>query len=348
MAEATDDPGACTEREITEPVDECLPDGRLNPAAIGWSRRPLHRSNLRGWGRNKRWDYWCVTTDSHLFSMTYSSVDYLAVLTAWFLDFGTGRSVEKNVYVPFALGVSLPDRVGGGDMTFDRFGLRLAILEEAGGTRLQAGFTGHDDAKIDADILVLDAPRHESLSVVIPWSERRFQFTSKHNTRPAEGEVRVGSDTFAFDHDNQAYGCLDYGRGRWPYRTHWNWGSASGSSGGHVVGLQLGGKWTDGTGTTENALCIDGRLHKLSEDLSWEYSTRNFRLPWTITSPVSKRVALTFRPFYERTSAFNIAIAGTEVHQCFGHYSGEVITDQGDVIVIDRLLGWAEEARMKW
>ena len=38
------------EPEITEPVDLCLPDGRLNPAAVGWTRRPLHRANLRGLG----------------------------------------------------------------------------------------------------------------------------------------------------------------------------------------------------------------------------------------------------------------------------------------------------------
>ena len=31
------------EREITEPIDLCLPSGRLDPAAIGWTRTPLHR-----------------------------------------------------------------------------------------------------------------------------------------------------------------------------------------------------------------------------------------------------------------------------------------------------------------
>ncbi|GHG48054.1 hypothetical protein GCM10011331_09540 [Flavimobilis marinus] len=36
-----------TERELTEPVDLCRPDGTLNPAAVGWSRRPLHRTALR-------------------------------------------------------------------------------------------------------------------------------------------------------------------------------------------------------------------------------------------------------------------------------------------------------------
>ena len=61
---STVDPGACTEREITHPVTLCRADGTLNPQAVGWSRVPLHDCTLNGWGRNKRWDYWCVTADT--------------------------------------------------------------------------------------------------------------------------------------------------------------------------------------------------------------------------------------------------------------------------------------------
>jgi hypothetical protein len=49
------------EPELTKPVDLCTADGSLNPAARGWSRRPLHRANLDGrFGLNKRWDYWAI------------------------------------------------------------------------------------------------------------------------------------------------------------------------------------------------------------------------------------------------------------------------------------------------
>jgi hypothetical protein len=45
------------EREITEPCDSCDARGRVNPAAVGWSRRPLVRANLSGrWPRRKRWN----------------------------------------------------------------------------------------------------------------------------------------------------------------------------------------------------------------------------------------------------------------------------------------------------
>jgi hypothetical protein len=39
------------EREITEPLDLTLPSGRLNPAAVGWTGTPLHRTDGIGRGR---------------------------------------------------------------------------------------------------------------------------------------------------------------------------------------------------------------------------------------------------------------------------------------------------------
>ena len=47
------------ERELTEPALLCDERGCLNPAAIGWSRRPLLRANLKDhWPRKKRWNFW--------------------------------------------------------------------------------------------------------------------------------------------------------------------------------------------------------------------------------------------------------------------------------------------------
>ncbi len=336
------------EREITEPVALCRADGTLHPDAVGWSRHPLHDCRLQGWGRSKRWDYWCVTSDDCVLSITYSSIDYLGILSAWFLDRATGETAGVDTASPLGLGVHLPDTVGGGDMAFSGRGLTIGITEEAGGTRLRATAASKRSPQVEADVLVALPDGHETLSVVVPWSDREFQYTSKHNTRPATGSVRVGDTIYAFGPDNASYGCLDYGRGRWPYRVVWNWGSASGRTGGHVVGLQFGGKWTDGTGSTENGLCIDGRLHKISEELVWEYARSDWLAPWHITSPRSDRVRLRFEPEHEKPSKLDIGVLGTEVHQCFGRWSGTVVTDAGDTVDVDGLFGWAEEARMRW
>ncbi|WP_433353695.1 DUF2804 domain-containing protein [Microtetraspora malaysiensis] len=329
------------EPEITAPIDLCTADGRLNPAAVGWSRTPLHRCNLRGWGRTKRWEYWCVTTPTHLIAVTVSDIDYLALNSVYFLEYG-GREYGKTGMVPFARGVRLPESLLDGDVAV-RGAVSAEIRHEEGGTRLRAR-CATPDGPLEADLLVALPPGHETLSVVIPWSERHFQYTSKHTARRAEGTVRIGAETIDFT----GWGVLDHGRGRWPYDTLWNWGAASGETDGHVVGLQFGGKWTAGTGMTENALCVDSRLTKIGEELEWTYSTADYLAPWTLRTPGSDRVDLTFTPFHERADRTNAGLIATEGHQCFGHYSGVVRPEGGAPIRVDGLLGWAEQVHMRW
>ncbi len=101
------------ERELTSPVELCDASGRLNPEAVGWSHHPLHTCNLRGpWPRQKRWDYWCVTSDTHPFSVTLSNLDYAGLAFVYCLDFGTRRFIEKTVIRPFASGCALGPTVG--------------------------------------------------------------------------------------------------------------------------------------------------------------------------------------------------------------------------------------------
>ena len=89
------------ERELTAPVALTLPNGRLNPAAIGWARTPLvdtsgiaaaRRPFPHQWGRNKRWEYWNVITPTHILALTISSIDYAAVHEAWVFERATERS----------------------------------------------------------------------------------------------------------------------------------------------------------------------------------------------------------------------------------------------------------------
>ncbi|MFE0007149.1 DUF2804 family protein, partial [Streptomyces erythrochromogenes] len=144
---------ATYEREITGPVGLCRPDGRLDPAAVGWSRRPLHRSAIPGWGRTKRWEYWCVTTPTHLVALTVSDLDYLALNSVYVLEFGPARrrEFERTAIVPGGRGVRLPDTVAGSAGTPPlvvgperpvRGQVRIEIAEEAGGTRLTARCLG--------------------------------------------------------------------------------------------------------------------------------------------------------------------------------------------------------------
>ncbi|MEU4697470.1 DUF2804 domain-containing protein [Nonomuraea dietziae] len=324
-----------SEREITEPVDLCLPDGRLNPEAVGWTRRPLHRGNLRGWGRGKRWEYWGIVTPSHVIGLVASSLDYAGVHGLYVLDRATGEETAKDVVVPLARGARFPDRSGSGTVSAAGAGLRIEIDQRPEGTWLRAQAPG---------VLVdLEAPMpegHESLGVVVPWGPRRFQYTVKDLARPVRGRLRLGTAEHPVS-EADSFAVLDHGRGRWPYSITWNWAAGNGRG----LAVQLGGRWTDGTGMTENALFVEGRLHKIGEELAWEYDRSDWLRPWRISGA---RVEARFHPFHEKVARTELGVVGSETHQCFGHFSGRARADDGAWIDLDGLVGWAEEARQRW
>ena len=182
------------EPELTGPVDLCLPDGRtLNDAAKGWSRVPLHTGNLRGsWGRNKRWDYWCVLAPGLAVAVTFADVDYLGMATVWWADLTTGESGGCEPTLPLARGVELPDLPGSTPLRYRGPKSQVELVDDDGGTTLTASWTEPDGRPGRLGLRVELPAGHESLNVVIPWSSSRFQYTSKHQARPAWGALQVG------------------------------------------------------------------------------------------------------------------------------------------------------------
>lgn len=348
MLTGTDEP------ELTESVDLATPDGRtLNPAARGWSRRPLHRANLRGvWGRTKRWDYWAILAGDLVVSSVYADVDYLGLADVWWVDLRTRETGGRGITVPGARGLDVPDVPASAPLRARRRDFELDVTDDADGTtRLRARWRERDgrDGRLDASIAL---PRgHESLNVVIPWSATRFQYTSKHQARPARGELVVGERTWSFgtEHGVDAWGVLDVGRGRWQYRTRWNWAGGAGRAGPHgpVVGLQLGGKWTEGTGFTENGVIVDGRLTKLGRELRWDYDWDDPLRTWRVEDP-GGRLRLELAPRYDKHTRTEAVVMGTETHQVFGTWSGTFVTDDGETLELAGLQGFAEESRSRW
>lgn len=334
------------ELELTTSVDLCLPDGRLNPAAVGWSRQPLHRCNLHGrFPRKKRWNYWAITTETHLFSVTITNLDYAGLVFVYFADFAACRLAEVTKIIPLGRGCHLPERVAA-DVRYTGSGMEAAMEQTSRGVRLSVSVDDFEGRPLTAHFDVTIPPQHETLNVVVPWNERTFQFTSKQNTLPAEGSVTIGGQETRFT-GPQSFACLDFGRGIWPRDCRWNWGSASGRQNGRTLGLNLGGQWTEGTGSTENGVCVNGRLSKLSEELTWQYDRADFMRPWRIVGAASG-LDLTFTPFMERVAASDLWLIRSEVHQMFGRYNGYITTAQGETLAVHDLVGWVEDHVARW
>lgn len=329
------------ERELTAPVSLTLPDGRLNRGAVGWARQPLvDTTGLgRGRGRNKRWEYWGVITPTHVVGLTVSHIDYAAVHEIWVLDRESKQTWGKNATVIPPRGVLLPAVCEGGPARAAAKDLAIALDEVDGGTRLRAIAPG-----VRVDLQAARPAGHERLAVVVPWSSTRFQYTVKDVARPATGTIWL--DEVAHEVPaGRSWAVLDHGRGRWPYAVAWNWGAGSGISGGRAIGLQVGGRWTQGTGSTENAVVVDGRLHKLHGELRWDYDLDDWRRPWRVRG---RGLEAELVPFRNKRTRTDLGLLSSRTDQCFGHWSGSVRTGDGQTVEFSGLLGWAEETHNRW
>jgi hypothetical protein len=335
------------EREIKEPVLLCDQNGNLLPSAIGFSRKPLHTCNLTGhWPRKKKWNYWCVTSPEILFSITLSNIDYIGMVFAYLMDFSTKKFVEQTESSVFGAGLYMPETVQE-SVRFENPKLKTAFEEKEGGIQITTQSPTFGGETLDVDLFISRPENHQTLNVVIPWSRDQFQFTSKQNCLPVNGQVKLGAQTWEL-HSEDSFACLDFGRGIWPYRGFWNWGSFSVMVDGHAVGANMGAGWTDGTSLTENGLIYDGELFKLTEDIRFEYDPHNFMAPWTMKSTLTPAVDLKFVPFYERVACTDAVVIRSEVHQMIGKYYGKLLPIGKPEIMIDGVVGWAEEHHARW
>ena len=334
------------EREILAPTPLCDKKGNLNPEAIGYARKPIIDCNLSGhFMRKKRWNYWCVYGEDILFSATISHLDYAAVCFVYFLEYETQRYFEKTVLIPLGTKVKMPTQVLE-TVNFANSELRIHMSYLDGDTHLSVTCPDFDGERLQAELTIHHPTTDDSLNVVIPWNRQMFQFTAKHHTLPTTGIVKIGDRRYTFN-EEESYAVLDYGRGIWPREATWNWGMASQRMRGRRIGLNFGGKWTDGTGMTENAIFVDGIMTKIHEDVLFEYDRNDFMKPWTIRSKFSETVNLTFTPFFERVAKTDAKLIRSEVHQVIGYYNGLVKLENYS-LRISQMIGCAEEHIAKW
>lgn len=342
---------------IQNPGPLLAPDGTLS--AVGWSPHPLLDCNLERvrfyplplrpfqFLRVKRWDYYAVFTPRRFFSATIAHLGYAGNIFVYTLDWETGDLHEEGLVIPLGRGVQLPRNSTEGESRFEDRRVRLSFRAEGGFRHVQVEWPSfHDGRGIRADIRLDCPPDHESMTIVIPIGRRRFYYNRKINCMPATGWIRYGEEEEELQPD-RSLGSLDWGRGVWEYSSFWNWASASGFlPDGRRVGLNLGCGFGDLSAATENCLVLEGRVHKLGT-VRFEYRSGDYMHPWHFTDDEG-RLDLTLVPFKERVARTNLGIIFSEVHQMFGRYQGRVVADDGEVIAIQGLIGFAEEHQARW
>ncbi len=343
-----------TVSEYVRPVSMVNGDGLINP---GWARQPLFEMNMTaaasvhrhffGAWRLKRWEYSYVVTPTVFFAAQIAHLGYLGNLAAYLYDIKRDILMEGTLNIPFGTGVLLADHPRRGT-TSARAGrsarLQSEITPEGKHITIDwPRFNGPDS--LDADLLLGWPEELESLSVVDPLRNGRFAYTTKVTCMPAAGAIRIGPETWMCNR-SEALGELDWSRGFLESVTVWKWATASGRTRqGQTVGFNLCSGLHD-RGDNENAMVVDGHLTKLGL-VSFTYDRRHIMEPWHVGSH-DGRIDLSFLPMADRQSSTNAGPLQSHIHQLVGKYSGTVIPEGSDPIVITDFVGAAEDHYARW
>lgn len=202
---------------------------------------------------------------------------------------------------------------------------------------------------IDGSVTLTEEPE-ESMVICTPFPKPGcFYYNQKINCMRARGQVQLGDKTYCFD-PADSFGVLDWGRGVWTYHNTWYWGSASGLADGVPFGWNIGYGFGDTSAASENMLFYGGKAHKLSQvcfHIPQRDGRDDFLSPWRFTSD-DGRFEMKFDPILDRAACTDVKLIKSDQHQVFGRFTGAATLDDGRVIQVRDMLGFAEKVENKW
>jgi hypothetical protein len=338
------------QNEITETSNLFNTDGSL--VQRGWLRKPLLKYNKndigKGWSRIKEWDHFSILNKKFGFQLTIGDIGYLTQMSYVWLDFENKQREAKGQFKFFTKSKLLPlSSLEDSKIEFPSKKFE-ATIEKRGTQRI---LTIDDptflDKGIKGNINLDDKPEWDNTVVVTGYKEdpRLFYYNHKINMMPAHGTIHIGDKSYNFEPET-SFGLMDWGRGIWPYHTHWLWGSACGMVDEVPVAFNIGYGFGDLSTHTENLIFYDGKAHKIDE-VTFHHEDRDPTKPWKFTSN-DDRFNMVLTPLIPHREKLNFGLIYLNSSLLHGLYSGDIVLDSGEKIRIDNLLGHSEDIFWRW
>lgn len=314
------------QKEMISLVDE---NGNL-ATSVGFARRPYWRYNredlqVRRW-RMKEWDYYLINTGKIAVAFTLSDLGYVRMASISYLDLEAGLDATKTILQPPVRKFIMPEESETGHSFFRTGKMILDFKSDPGRKHVRCYIPDfYKNKDFRADLMFKDIPE-ESMNILTPWPDRRhFYLNEKINCMPVSGTVIFDGKVIRFT-EQEHCGVLDWGRGYWPYKSRWYWGTASVMVDGKPFGFNLGYGFGDLSAASENVLFYDGKVHKLGR-VEFQIPQNPMDL-WTISSD-DGRFEATFKPRFDRKADINLQVVRSNQNQYFGFVNGTAILDDG-------------------
>ena len=333
------------QHEITSPVT--LLDNKGHLAVKGYARKmhiTYNREKAKAFPlKLKEWNFYQVQKDHHVLQLTLGHVSYMCSVAATMIDLDTGEKWELGTMKPFYIPAldrnpEQPSRVSFQDgdfaLTFE-VTARKRILSVKGSRKSHSKVIIH--IELDND------PENEKMVIATPFGRPgQFYLNYKENYYHGTGTVQFGGKTVDF---TNCTALLDWGRGIWPYRHQWFWGSLTSQIDGVPFGFNIGWGFGGLSHATENMFFYGKKACKLGV-LDVQRDTSDYLKPWKLSDP-GHLLEMTFTPVYDNYTQNKFVVVDTHCNQVFGHFSGVIQTDRGPV-EFENLLGFIEHAVNRW
>lgn len=330
-------------------------EGRLLQAGYSTTlARRYDRKNIAPskW-RIKEWDYYIISDGKKSVAFTISDIGYIGLMSVSVIDLEKKdyRTSSKITLFPFGK-YDFPKTFEDGDVKFTSKALTLVFSNKRGEREIRCEYAKWDGKNTLKAEIKLTEPPEDAMVIATPFKEdeRAFYYNAKLNCMTASGYFEIGGKRYDFD-PAKALGTLDWGRGVWPYKNVWYWGSMQHRlENGHTIGFNLGYGFGDTSQATENMFFTDGKAHKLGNvtfDIPQKDGADDFMKEWVVRDD-EDRLFMRFRPSVDRFDGVNALLVSTCQHQVFGDFSGYVRLENGAMIEFDDCAGFAEKVVNKW
>jgi len=336
--------------EITSQTPLLADDGTLS--AWGWSRHPLmvyNKENLSSAQKKrlKEWDFYNVYNKDYCFEITMANISWMVLITVSLDDYKNNESFSNMSIV---LNTDLLDLETNPyeDIIYEYGRVSNAFTYEDGIKTLKFDFAKSIifGPEITGEIKIQDSKEDDSLATAAPFKEEgSFFYTDKVFAKKASGSVFIKGKEYKFSNED-SYAVLDWGRGVWPKEFEWGWAVASGEVDGKVLGFNFGWGEEDASRFTCSAIVYGGVLHKMGK-ITWEYNKDDIMQPWHFVSD-DGRFDITMVCDNDHSKNIDLGFYYMKTIQPRGKFYGKVVLDDGKVLDVNGIQGFAEHCFQKW
>lgn len=316
--------------------------GWAKQAVLTYSKDQVKETGLPGL---REWDYYLIANSSFGIAMSIAANTHYSRLSLNVLDFKAGKHYTGVDILEIAKSSLVMPNEPMKEIEYRTERSEAHVIPEGNTIQYKLRFKDFFGKEVTAD-LVLTVPETETMTIVVPFDESKemFYYNHKLNCMKVSGKATFGETVLDFDKEEDSFSVYDWGRGVWPNKNQWFWGSASGVLNGIDFGFNIGYGFGNTSAASENMLFYNGKVHKL-EQVDFGIPASGYMNPWNMTSS-DGRFEVVFTPVLDRSS--DVAGLGSDQHQVFGTFTGTVILDDGTKLELDKFFGFAEEVNNSW